>query len=75
MMMVMFFVDVFSNRKMLEMILKRKGFHCALCNDGTEAVELVKTVHGLDYYDIIFMDNLMPNMVRQSFFSKSSDSS
>ncbi len=57
-------IDVLSNRKMLDMILKRKGFsNTEQCADGLEAVALVKE-KGLDYYDLIFMDSSMPVMVR-----------
>lgn len=55
------FLDVLSNRKMLEMILKRKGYNCEQCSDGVEAVAMVEE-KGLDYFDIIFMDSLMPVM-------------
>lgn len=54
-------VDVLSNRKMLNMILKRKGFDCDQCADGAEAVELFAKL-GMDYYDIVFMDSVMPIM-------------
>lgn len=46
---------------MLEMILKRKGFVCEQSSDGFEAVELVKS-KGINYFDIIFMDSVMPIM-------------
>ncbi len=60
-------IDVLSNRKMLDMILKRKGFsNTEQCADGLEAVALVKE-KGLDYYDLIFMDSSMPVMVRQPY--------
>lgn len=61
-------IDVLSNRKMLDMILKRKGFsNTEQCADGLEAVALVKE-KGLDYYDLIFMDSSMPVMVRHHIF-------
>lgn len=46
---------------MLDMILKRKGYNCEQCSDGVEAVKLVEE-KGVDYYDIIFMDSIMPIM-------------
>ncbi len=51
--------DVLTNRKMLAMILSRKGLSCDLAVDGAEAVTMVQE-KGLDYYDIIFMDSIMP---------------
>ncbi len=50
--------DIFSNRKMLNMILQRKGLRCDRVSDGSQAILLVKE-RGVDYYDIIFMDNIM----------------
>ncbi len=41
------------------MILKRKGLSCEQAADGSEAVALVKE-KGLEYYDLIFMDSIMP---------------
>ncbi len=54
-------LDVLSNRKMLAMLLKRKGLSCDQVADGSEAVSIVQE-KGLDYYDIIFMDSVMPIM-------------
>ncbi|KAJ1410514.1 hypothetical protein B484DRAFT_455856 [Ochromonadaceae sp. CCMP2298] len=53
--------DVCSNRKMLKMILNRSGFDCEQCVDGADAVEHVK-VKGLDFYELILMDSVMPKM-------------
>jgi CheY-like chemotaxis protein len=59
-------IDVQSNRKMLEMILRRKGFSaCDQCVDGREAVQRVQT-QGPQHYDLIFMDSVMPDMVSAS---------
>jgi CheY-like chemotaxis protein len=56
-------VDVQSNRKMLHLLLKHRGFTLIdQCSDGKEAVDCV-SAKGNDYYDLIFLDNLMPNMV------------
>ncbi len=48
-----------SNRKMLDMILKKKGYQCDQCVDGDDAVKTVEK-KGMDYYDVIFMDSVMP---------------
>lgn len=53
--------DVLSNRKMLDMTLRRKGFVCDQAVDGEEAVKRVQE-KGIDFYDIIFMDSVMPVM-------------
>ncbi|RYY72954.1 response regulator [archaeon] len=58
--------DVLSNRKMLEMILRKKGYVCDQCSDGNEAVNLVK-VKGPDHFDVIFMDSVMPVLVSQEY--------
>lgn len=47
---------------MLDMILRKKGFNCDQCADGSEAVKLIQD-RGCDYYDLIFMDSVMPIMV------------
>lgn len=54
--------DVLSNRKMLDMILRKKGFVCDQCADGAEAVSMVGQ-KGVDFYDMVFMDSVMPIMV------------
>ena len=55
--------DVFSNRKLLCRLLQQRGFETAQAKDGQEALQMI------DYfpfpYDIIFMDNTMPNMVHE----------
>ena len=50
-----------SNRKMLQLILKKKGLDPDLAVDGAEAVRAVQ--RNPNIYRIIFMDNMMPNMV------------
>lgn len=55
-------LDVLSNRKMLQLILKKKGYECDQCADGEDAVKAM-TVKGLDYYHLILMDSVMPIMV------------
>ena len=52
--------DVLSNRKMLNTILTKKGFHCHMVEDGVQAFEEV--TEKIDKYNIIFLDNFMPNM-------------
>jgi CheY-like chemotaxis protein len=59
------YVDVQSNRKMLQLLLKRRGFTLIdQCENGKEAVDCV-SAKGNDYYDLIFLDNLMPIMVSE----------
>ena len=54
-------LDVSSNRKMLQLILKKKGLESDLAVDGAEAVRTVTLNPNM--YRIIFMDNMMPIMV------------
>jgi CheY-like chemotaxis protein len=46
---------------MLQMILQKRGYNSCQCIDGHEAIQLV-TTHGIDYFDVIFMDSVMPNV-------------
>ena len=50
--------DQFSDRETLKVILEDKGYRVATANDGTEAVDMVKSRH----YDIIFLDVRLPGM-------------
>eukprot|EP01041_Mallomonas_annulata_P001163 gene1163-2257_t len=52
--------DVLSNRRLLSYLLKQEGVECEEAVDGALAVEAVD--RNLDSFDIIFMDNQMPNM-------------
>lgn len=52
-----------SNRKLLTLLLRKKGINCEMAEDGLIAYELVKKRPLEDTYDIIFLDNTMPNMV------------
>lgn len=52
--------DVLSNRKMLHMLLMKKGVKSNLVKNGQEALEAVAS--DIDEYKIIFMDNMMPLM-------------
>ena len=55
-------VDTLSNRKMLAMVLSKKNIKCSFAEDGLKGVEAVRANPGR--FDIIFMDNTMPVMVR-----------
>jgi CheY-like chemotaxis protein len=47
---------------MLHMILQKKGIQQIVdAIDGVEAVHAVEE-HGIDYFQVIFMDSVMPNM-------------
>ena len=57
--------DVLSNRKMLAMILKKRGFECTLAEDGEDAVakyEMDSADLETDQFDLICMDAVMPKM-------------
>ena len=57
-------LDVASNRKMLQAILKRNGAKMVdLAENGQDAVEAA--LADPQKYGIVFMDNLMPVMVTQ----------
>jgi CheY-like chemotaxis protein len=57
------FIDVLSNRKMLKMLFKRRNFITEMseAQHGKQAVDMV--LANMDLYQLIFMDNLMPQMV------------
>lgn len=53
---------------MLHLLLKHRGFKSIdLCADGKESIDCV-SLKDYDHYDIIFLDNLMPVMVRVIIF-------
>jgi CheY-like chemotaxis protein len=55
-------IDVLSNRKMLNLILKNKGIESIVqAVDGQNAIEVVEQ-YGINYFHIIFMDSVMPNL-------------
>ena len=56
--------DVASNRKLLSMLLKREGIGSHQAVDGAQCVELVK--QNINYFDLIFMDNMMPTLTGAS---------
>jgi CheY-like chemotaxis protein len=60
------FIDVLSNRKLLSLILSKRGISALTAEDGLECLDQVKEL-GIDYFDVIFMDNTMPKMVDSYF--------
>ena len=54
--------DVESNRKLLKMLLSKKQIQCELASDGLECLKLIDLNKGGGQFDLIFMDNMMPNM-------------
>lgn len=70
-------VDVLSNRKLLAMLLSRKGIqNISFANDGVQAVNTVVASRTSSSdsplqscFDLIFMDNTMPLMVRPPPFA------
>lgn len=53
--------DVLSNRKMLQILLSKEDVLADMAEDGQLAVNAIIS-NGLTYYDIVFMDNIMPNL-------------
>ena len=53
--------DHWANRKLLESMLRQKGYDSECVENGLEAVEA--TLANMQKYDMIFMDNHMPVMV------------
>lgn len=51
-----------SNRKLLTLLVKRKQVECHEVENGLEAVTSIEA--NINLYDIVFMDNCMPEMVR-----------
>ena len=56
------FLDSQINRKMLQRILFNKNIQSDTSENGLEAVNLY--LQNPDKYSVIFMDNMMPEMVR-----------
>ena len=54
--------DVGTNRKFLRKLLEQRGHSCEESEDGAEALQMVKDATDINYYDVIFMDFVMPNM-------------
>jgi len=46
---------------MLAILLNKSGVVSDMAEDGQEAVDMIRK--DLDYYRMIFMDNMMPHMV------------
>ncbi|KPA12231.1 multi-sensor hybrid histidine kinase [Candidatus Magnetomorum sp. HK-1] len=46
------------NQKVFLLLLNKLGFSCDVCDNGIEAIEILKD----KFYDIIFMDIMMPKM-------------
>ncbi len=60
-------IDVMSNRKLLALLLQQKGIKpIDFAEDGVKAIDCIQS-KGFSYYDLIFMDNTMPNMVSRIF--------
>lgn len=53
--------DVLSNRRMLNMVLTKKGLTCVQEGDGFAALKAVQS-RPIDFFDFIFMDSRMPKM-------------
>lgn len=63
----LFLLDANSNRLMLQLLLKHRGFvHIDHCANGKDAVDKV-IQKGNDYYDLIFVENQMLTMVRSDY--------
>ena len=58
--------DVASNRKMLKLLLEKKGASVEMAEDGREAVGILQSRK--DEIQTVFMDNLMPHMVSSECF-------
>ena len=56
--------DTASNNKMLALVLKSRKIPSDSAKNGREGIESVQA-HPIDYYDVIFMDNTMPVLVRE----------
>ena len=59
------YTDSDSNRKMLRMLLRKLNIDASMAEDGKQGVEAI--MEQPDDYQVIFMDNLMPVMVKQRF--------
>lgn|GEM_PF-517361 len=50
--------DIVTNLKVVEGLMSPYKMNIDVCKSGTEAIELVKA----NYYDLVFMDHMMPEM-------------
>ena len=65
--------DVLSNRKLLALLLAKKGINFIdFAEDGEQAISEV-LMKGVGYYDIIFLDNTMPIMVNMKLIFNAID--
>ena len=51
---------------MLSMLLQKSDFITEICHDGVTAVEIL--LERGDEFDLVFMDNMMPNMLLKKYF-------
>ena len=62
-------IDSATNRKVLSSVLRKVGCRdIDVASDGVEALQAVQRRVGDDevgQYDLVFMDNTMPNMVSE----------
>jgi len=58
-------LDSATNRKVLSSVLRKVGCRVIdVASDGVEALQAVRSWAEVGHYDLVFMDNTMPNMVR-----------
>ncbi|MCL2319695.1 MAG: ATP-binding protein [Treponema sp.] len=50
--------DLKTNLKVAEGLMQPYGMQVDVCNAGSTAIEMIKT----NYYDVVFMDHMMPEM-------------
>ena len=55
--------DVMSNRKMLSLLLGKRKVRTEMAEDGADVVDMASDGR-LGRFNLIFMDNQMPRMVR-----------
>ena len=55
------YVDVSSNRKLLAMLLSKRGFEASLAEDGVDCLRVL-AMYPPNYFDVVFMDNTMPHL-------------
>ena len=57
-------IDSESSLKMLKLLLKKLNFEADTAENGRVAVEMI--LRNPEQYYLVFMDNLMPELVRQT---------
>ena len=55
---VLYAEDEFTNRKLLELLLQRRGIDCDLASDGAIALEMFKD----NNYAVVVLDQYMPRL-------------